>query len=301
MNEYGVFDVSDVADPDSGQRVGDRVAGDTERSMYDALDLPWIAPELREGRGEIDAAASDDLPELVTPDDVCGDLHVHTDWSDGTESIAEMVAGAAEFGHDYVAITDHATGPGMVGGVGVSDEQLREQLPELRAVADDSSIEVFAGVEANVAADGTVSVADDLLADLDFVVASPHAGLDGDGTDRLVRAAQTPGVDAVGHPTGRLINARSGLEVDIERLARVAAEHDTALEVNADPHRLDLAGRAVKTAIDHGATIVINTDAHRTSSYEHIRYGVHTARRGWAEASDVLNARDADGIRAFSD
>ncbi|WP_340101160.1 helix-hairpin-helix domain-containing protein [Salinibaculum salinum] len=316
MNEYGVFDISEqrsddssvdtdgvsvVEDPDADQRAGERVAGDTEESMYEVLDLPWIPPELREDRGEIAAAAEGDLPDLLTEDDVRGDLHVHTDWSDGAESIAEMVAGAADFGHDYVAITDHATGPGMVGGVGLDDEELREQLPEIRAVAEDADIAVFAGVEANIATDGSVSVADDVLAALDFVVASPHAGLDGDGTERLVTAAKHPGVDAIGHPTGRMLNQRSGLTVDIERLATVAADHDTALEINADPRRLDLDGRAVKTAVEQGVQIVIDTDAHRTSSYGHVRYGVHTARRGWAEAADVLNARDVDGIRAFLD
>ncbi|MEF8786498.1 MAG: helix-hairpin-helix domain-containing protein [Haloarculaceae archaeon] len=316
MNEYGVFDISEqrsddssvdtdgasvAEDPEADQRAGERVAGDTEESMYEVLDLPWIPPELREDRGEITAAAEGDLPDLLTEDDVRGDLHVHTDWSDGTESIAEMVAGAAEFGHDYVAITDHATGPGMVGGVGLDDETLREQIDEVRAVAEDADIAVFAGVEANIATGGSVSVADDVLAALDFVVASPHAGLDGDGTERLVTAAKHPDVDAIGHPTGRMLNQRAGLTVDIERLATVAADHDTALEINADPRRLDLDGRAVKTAVEQGVQIVIDTDAHRTSSYDHVRYGVHTARRGWAESGDVLNARDTDGIRTFLD
>jgi DNA polymerase (family 10) len=299
MNEYGVFDVSEVEDPDADQRAGERVAGDTEDSMYEVLDLPWIPPELREDRGEIAAAAEDNLPDLVTEADVRGDLHVHTEWSDGTESIAGMVAGAADFGHDYIAITDHATGPGMVGGVGLSDEELREQIPEVRAADDDANITVFAGVEANIASDGSVSVADDVLADLDFVVASPHVSLEGDGTDRLVAAAKHPHVDAIGHPTGRLLNERSGLTIDVERLASVAADHGTALEINANPRRLDLDGRAVKTAVEQGATIVTNTDAHRTSSYRHVRYGVHTARRGWAESDDLLNTGDADSISAF--
>ncbi len=298
MNEYGVFDVSDVENPDS-KRAGERVAGVTEEEMYDAVGLPWIPPELREDRGEIVAAAEGDLPELLTAADVCGDLHVHTDWSDGTESIRSMVEGATRFGHDYIAITDHATGPGMVGGVGLDDADIREQLPDLRAVADDADITVFAGIEANIATDGSVSVAGDVLAELDFVVASPHAGLDGDGTDRLVAAVKHPEVDAIGHPTGRRLNERNGLEIDIDRLASVAAAHDTALEINATPQRLDLAGRAVKTAIDAGAPIVINTDAHRTSSYEFVRYGVHTARRGWATPGDVLNTRDSGEIASF--
>ena len=304
MNEYGTFDVSGIDDEaaDADQRAGVLVAGETEEGMYAALDLPWIEPELRENWGEIEAAAKGELPDLVTTDEVRGDLHVHTDWSDGSNTVREMVEGAAAFGHDYVAVSDHATGPGMVGGVGVSDAELREQVDEVRAVADEvaDGIDVFTGVEANIGADGSVSVDDDLLAELDVVVASPHAGLDGDGTDRLVAAAEHPEVDIVGHPTGRYLNQRAGMDLDVERLATVAAEHDTALEVNANPYRLDLGGSAVKTAVEAGTTISVNTDAHSPPRYELIRYGVHTARRGWAETADVLNTRDADGIREFT-
>ncbi|WP_435317504.1 DNA polymerase/3'-5' exonuclease PolX [Haloarchaeobius sp. TZWSO28] len=299
LNEYGAFDVSNVDDPDSGQRVGDRVGGSTEASMYEALDLPWIPPELREDRGEIRAAADGDLPDLLEEDDIRGDLHNHTDWSDGNETIAEMLQGAVDFGHDYLCISDHATGPGVVGGVGVEDEDLLEQAEAVREAAEDVDIEVFTGVEANIAADGSISVADEVLDELDVVVASPHAALDGDGTDRLIEAMQHPAVDIIGHPTGRLLNQRKGLDIDPERLAEAAVEHDVALEINSNPHRLDLSGSAVKYAIDAGATIAINTDSHRTATFEYIRYGVHTARRGWAEAADVLNTRDADGVREF--
>jgi len=299
MNEYGVFDVSGVDDPDAGQRVGERVAGKTEEGMYEALSLPWLPPELRENRGEIEAAAEGTLPDLVTTDAIRGDLHLHTEWSDGVNTIAEMVEGAAAFGHDYLCLTDHATGPGTVGGIGLEDAELREQRAEIEAVAADAEIDVFAGVEANIGADGSISVGEDLLSELDLVVASPHAALDGDGTDRLVAAAEHPEVDIIGHPTGRMLNERSGLAVDVERLASVAADAGTALEINANPRRLDLSGRRVQTALDQGATITINTDAHRPASYERIRYGVRTARRGWTEADDVLNARDADGIRSF--
>ncbi|WP_415382840.1 DNA polymerase/3'-5' exonuclease PolX [Halosimplex sp. TS25] len=299
MNEYGVFDVSEVDDPDADQRAGERVAGETEEGMYEALDMPWMAPEIRENRGEIEAAQDGDLPDLVDEGDVRGDLHVHTDWSDGGHTVAEMVEGAASFGHEYVAITDHATGPGMVGGVGVPDDELREQIDEVRAVAEETDFPVFTGVEANISTEGEISVADDVLAELDVVVASPHAGLDGDGTDRLVAAVEHPEVDIIGHPTGRYINQRSGLDVDVERLAAAAAEHDTALEVNANPARLDLGGGAVKTAVEAGATVAINTDAHRPARYAHVRYGVHTARRGWAEETDVLNTRGVEGLREF--
>jgi DNA polymerase (family 10) len=300
MNEYGLFDVSDV-DGDTDQRAGTRVAGDSEASMYETLGLAWIPPELREDRGELAAAQDDSLPDLVSVEAIRGDMHTHTDWSDGRESVGELVAGAAAFGHDYLCITDHATGSGMVGGVGLSDERLREQIEEVRAVAADAEIAVFTGVEANIASDGSLSVGADLLADLDCVVASPHAALDGDGTERLISAVTHPEVDILGHPTGRKLHQREGMNVDVDALAAAAAEADTALEVNANPARLDLWGSAVKTAIEAGATIVINTDAHGRQGFENVRYGVHTARRGWATAGDILNTRSPAEIRSFLD
>jgi DNA polymerase (family 10) len=297
LNEYGVFDVSAVEDPDAGQRVGDRVAGETEEGVYGALGLPAIPPELREDTGEIAAAAAGELPDLVGG--VQGDLHVHTDASDGEAPVATMVEGAAEFGHDYVAVTDHATGPGMVGGVGLDDAAVREHATRVREADEAADIDVFAGIETNIGAEGDLSTADDVLAALDIVVASPHAALDGDGTDRLVAAVEHPHVDVLGHPTGRIINGRQGLAVDAEMLGAAAAEHGVALEVNANPARLDLRDTGVRTAVEAGATVVVNTDAHSTAEYGHVTYGVHTARRGWAEAADVLNARGADGVRDF--
>ncbi|MFW5937441.1 MAG: DNA polymerase/3'-5' exonuclease PolX [Halanaeroarchaeum sp.] len=301
INEYGVFDVSDVDDPESDQRVGDVLASETETDVYEALDLPWIAPEMREDRGEIDAALADELPDLLEPDDVRGDLHTHTDWSDGEYTVAEMIEGAADFGHDYLCISDHAQGPGVFGDSGLSDDEVDEQLDVVREAAEDAAIEVFTGIEANVAADGTVGDLDDeTLAKLDLVIASPHSGLgDEDATERLVAAIEHPSVDVLGHPSGRLINQRPGMAFDPAELGRAAAEHDVALEVNSNPHRLDLWGSAVQAAIDEGATIVIDTDAHSPQEFEYLRYGVHTARRGWATAADVLNARDADGVREF--
>ncbi len=315
MNEYGVFDVSEVADPDSGegtdgsrtssdgsdgnQRVGERVAGETEERMYEALDLPWIAPEMREDRGEIDAAIAGDLPDLVTVEDVRGDLHTHTDWSDGKHPIPEMLEAAVEFGHDYYAVTDHATGPGIVGGVGLSDEELLDQIDEVREAAEAVDLEVFTGVEANLDGDGGLNVGDDALDALDVVVASPHAALDGDGTDRIVAAIEHPETDIVGHPTGRMLNQRSGLTLDFETVGKAAAEHGVALEINSYPSRLDLRGAAVKTVLKQGATVVVDTDAHAPVHLEFLRYGVHTARRGWAGPRGVLTTRDADGVREF--
>jgi DNA polymerase (family 10) len=301
VNEYGVFDVSRVEDIEADQRVGERVAGDTEEGMYDAVGLPWIAPELREDGGELAAAADGDLPDLLTEDDIRGDLHVHSEWSDGDETIEEMITTAAEFGHEYLAITDHASGPGIVADMGLDDADLASQREAIESAAEGVDIEVFAGVEANIEADGRLSVGESVLEELDVVVASPHSGLDGDGTERIVSAIEQPHVDIIGHPTGRHLNQRTGLELDFERVAEAAAEHGVALEVNANPRRLDLSGGAVRTAIEAGATIVIDTDAHQPASYDLLQYGVHTARRGWAETGDVLNARDDDGLREFLD
>ncbi|MDS0297971.1 DNA polymerase/3'-5' exonuclease PolX [Halogeometricum sp. S1BR25-6] len=302
MNEYGVFNVSEVDDPDADQRAGERVAGETEESMYDAVGLPLIPPEVREDAGEIEAAREGTLPTLVERSDVRGDLHTHTDWSDGRYSLDEMVAAAEERGYDYYAVTDHATGPGMVGGVGLSDDELREQMDAVEAAAADADLELLHGVEANVDAEGGVSVGDDLLAELDVVVASPHAALGQDretATERLVTAVEHPSVDVLGHPTGRLINERPGLDVDVERVATAAAEAGTALEINADPARLDLRGELARVAVEAGATLVTNTDAHAPGGLDYVRYGVHTARRGWCEADDLLNARSVEDLRSF--
>ena len=304
MNEYGVFDVSEVENPDAGQRVGERVAGETEESMYAALDLPCMAPEIRQGTGEIDAAREGRLPDLIEEGEMRGDLHTHTDWSDGRASIEEMVAAAAERGYEYYAVGDHATGPGMVGGVGLSDAELREQMDAVESVRDslDAEITLLHGVETNIDAEGGLSTDDELLAELDVVVASPHAALGQDretATERLVRTVEHPSVDVLGHPTGRLINEREGLDIDIARLAEAAADAGTALEINADPARLDLWGELVRVAVEHGATIAIDTDAHAPGALDFIRYGVHTARRGWCERDDVLNARGIDELEAF--
>ncbi len=297
VNEYGVFDVSAVSDPEADQRIGDRVAGESETGVYDAVGLSWIPPELRENRGELAAAAADDLPPLVESTDIRGDLHTHTTWSDGSDSISEMVEAAMQYGHDYVAITDHASGPGILSGVGLDDDEIREQLDVIRRVGAEHDITVLAGIEANIHTDGSVSVSDDVLADLDIVIAAPHSSLDGDGTDRLCTAARHPEVDVIAHPTGRRLNQRAGMDLDMAAVGEVAAEHDTALEINAHPRRLDLSGHAVKQAIEQGAKITINTDAHAPAGYDHMRFGVHTARRGWATADDILNAGSIESLR----
>ncbi|QCW02402.1 DNA polymerase/3'-5' exonuclease PolX [Natrinema pallidum] len=302
LNEYGAFDVSAIADHEADQRIGDRVAGETEEGMYEALGLPWIPPELRTDRGEIAAAEAGTLPDLLTRGDIRGDLHSHTEWSDGNTTIEAMVEAAAEQGYDYFGIADHAEGPGIVGGMGLSETEILEQVDAIRAVGAEAEIEVFAGIEANVDAAGEIGLSEAVIEALDVVVASTHSALGQDAetaTDRLVSAIETPAVDVLGHPSGRLLNERSGLEFDAAALGTAAAEHDTALEVNSDPHRLDLWGSAVQAALEEGAPIAINTDSHRPATLEYMRWGVHTARRGWAEPDDVINAWELADLREF--
>ena len=299
VNEYGVFDVSDVQEGADYQRAGVHLAGASEADVYGALGLDAIPPELREGDGEIEVALEGELPDLVEPGEIRGDLHTHTVWSDGENTIEQMVEAAATFGHEYLAVTDHASGPGVVGTTGLGDEAIREQTAEIEDAAAGADIDVLAGVEANIGTDGEVSVGEDVLANLDLVVASPHAELSDDGTDRVVTAMEHPEVDVIGHPSGRIINGRPGLDLDVATIAEAAARTDTALEVNANPSRLDLWARAVRTAVEAGAPVVIDTDAHSPGGYELLEYGVHTARRGWAETTDVLNTRDIEGLRAF--
>jgi len=303
VNEYGVFDISDVDDPDSGQRVGELLARETEEDVYAALDCEWIPPELREDRGEVEAALSGDLPNLVEAGDVRGDLHTHTEWSDGDNTIEEMLDAAEERGYDYYCISDHGEGPGVFGDSGLSDDDIREQAEAIDDVRDDYDLAVLHGIETNVDVDGNVvDVGEDVLADLDVVIASPHSGLGDDGgdqTDRLIRAIEHDHVNVLGHPSGRLINDRPAMEFDPVALAEAAADAGTALEVNANYHRIDLWGSAVQAAVDADATVVLNTDAHSPPELDQMEYGVHTARRGWAEPDDVLNTWETDDLLEF--
>ncbi|WP_123619463.1 DNA polymerase/3'-5' exonuclease PolX [Halorubrum sp. CSM-61] len=306
LNEYGLFDVSGVDDPDAGQRVGERVAGETEDGVYEALDMDPVPPELREDNGEVAAAAAGDLPDLVETEELRGDLHTHTDWSDGGFSIAEMIEAAAERGYDVHAVTDHADGPGIFGNTGLDEAEIAAQADAVAEAAAEASagVDVLHGVEANIDAEGAITTDDETLADLDIVVASPHSALGQDAdaaTERLIRAVEHPHVDVLGHPTGRIINSRPGIAPDVEAVVEAAAAAGTAIEVNANPARLDADGDTVRAAIDAGATIAVDTDAHAPRELDNARYGVHTARRGWAETADVLNARSPEEIRAFLD
>jgi len=281
VSEYG------VEETDSG-RLHKCV---TEDEVYRLLGLDYIPPELRENNGEIEAAAKGGLPRLIEDEDLKGDLHVHSSWSDGSASIMEMATRARQMGHRYMAVSDHTQSMGMVHGL--TPEKLEEQLDEIRRVnAEMENFHVFASAEVDVRADGTLDLPDDSLAELDFVTVSIHSGFN-QGREqimgRLTAAMENPYVRAIGHPTGRLINERDPYDVDIGKIISIAARTGTALEINSHYRRLDLSDIYARAAQVAGVKLVINSDAHHPDQLGLLRYGVATARRGWIEPDSVLN------------
>ncbi len=280
INEYGIF------------KGDDKIAGGTEKEMYGTLDLPFIPPELREDRGEIEAAIEGRLPDLIELGDIKGDLHMHTKWSDGRATIAEMAESAIELGYEYIAITDHS--PSSTIANGLSIERLIEKKKELAAVNKKmKGINILMGSEVDIKTDGTLDYPDEVLKELDVVIASVHSGFKMDRdtiTKRILRALKNPYVHALGHPTGRLINEREPYDVDIDQLIETALKYDKALEVNSSYQRLDLKDLHVKKAVEAGVKIIISTDAHRPEGLLQMRFGIGTARRGWVQKKDVLNA-----------
>ena len=289
LNEYGLFK-------------GDKqIAGSDEEGIYEVLGLAWIPPELREDRGEMATASEGTLPEPVRFEDIRADLHMHTTWSDGDRSVDEMVRACRERGYTCMAVCDHSKSE--VQANGLDENRLARQVKEVRAVAKKhEDITVLAGVEVDIFKDGRLDFADDVLAALDFVTASAHSALTMGGkeaTQRLVKAIENPYVNCIGHPSGRVIGARPGMELDIEPIARAAAANNVALEINAHHMRLDLRDTHVRAAIEAGAKILINTDAHTIDDLDMMRYGVMTARRGWATAENVINTWAARRIRQW--
>ena len=295
LNEYGLFVQA------GGGKTGRRLAGQDEEGIYKALKLAWIPPELREDRGEIGAAAAGKLPHLIEPGDIRGDLQMHTTASDGANTIEEMVRACRDAGYKYLAITDHSRSQRQANGL--DEKRLRAHAAAIRAAAKKfPDMLVLAGVEVDILKDGTLDFADEVLRELDFVMASPHAALNQgrqEATRRLIRAIENPCVHALGHPSGRLLNQRPGMEIDIEPIARAATARNVALEINADPHRLDLRDVHVKAAIDAGAKLVISTDAHRAGDLAVMTYGVSTARRGWASAANVVNTFTPQALKKW--
>jgi DNA polymerase (family X) len=283
LNEYGLFKLD----------TEDRVAGETEEAIYGELGLPWIPPELRENCGEIDAALDGRLPKLIELSDIRGDLHMHTTETDGRATLQEMAEAAAALGYQYIAITDHSKALAMANG-----------LDETRAVAFAKQVRelnrsglplrVFSGLECDIKRDGEMDLSEDALAELDIVIGSVHSHMNleaSEMTDRLMRALESPSIRLMGHPTGRMLLNRDPFPFDFERVASEAAKHNVYLEINGSPERLDLSGAMVRTAKGLGCKFAISTDSHQTKHLGiNMPFGVLTARRGWLEARDVLNA-----------
>ncbi len=282
MNEYGIFRISD----------GKRIAGETEESMYETLGLDWMPPEIREDMGEIEAAQEHRLPHLIEESDIKGDLHVHTDWSDGHSTLEEMVKAARERGFEYLVISDHSVSMGFIHGLTV--DRISEQkalIAELNRKYPD--IHILQGIEVNIRADGSLDYDDDILSQFDVVTASVHSGMGQSRhviTERVIRAIRNPNVDIIGHPTGRIIGKRDPYDLDLEAVFRAAAENGTAMEINSMPDRLDLKDTDARMAKEMGVLLAINTDAHSADQLHAVlKYGVATARRGWVEPQNVIN------------
>ena len=290
LNEYGLFRVTD----------DHRVAGTSETEIYEALGLAYIPPELREHRGEIRAAADGDLPRLIERTDLRGDLHSHTTATDGKADVETMARAARDAGLEYLAITDHSQALAMANGL--DEHRALAHARHIREVSKRlDGITLLAGIECDIRADGTLDLAEDCLAQLDLVIASVHSAFgqaEGQMTDRILRAIESPVVDVVGHPTGRLLLRRDPYKLDIEQVLAAAARTGVAMEINSQVHRLDLSDMHARLARARGVKLVISTDAHAPAGFDLLRWGVTVARRAWAEPDDVLNTRPLEAFRA---
>jgi len=291
LNEYGLYRLEDDT----------RIGGDSEEGIYEALGLDWVAPELRENRGEIEAASHGALPRLVTLEDVRGDLHMHTTATDGRDDLDSMAAAAQRLGHEYIAITDHSKAMAMSNGL--NEARALEHAARVRALNGCyEGLTLLAGIECDILADGVLDLSHDCLAQLDWVVASVHSHFGQDEaqmTERLLRAIECPWVDVLGHPTGRLLLRREPSRVNMDLLTDTAARLGVALEINAQTARLDLNDAHARLARERGVRLVISTDAHAVSALTNLRWGVHMARRAWATPDDILNTRGLAELRGM--
>jgi DNA polymerase (family 10) len=281
LNEYGL----------TAQDSGDLTTYDTEAGVYKALGLPYIPPELREDLGEIVAAEAGTLPDVVDIKDIRGDLHVHSDWSDGRVPLEEMVREAKARGLEYLAMTDHSSGRGIANGLSV--ERLKAHNFEVTEIEKQvGGIRVFKGSEVDIRADGTLDYTNEELAELDIVIASVHSGMSQPSdvmTARIIKAIENPHVTAIGHLTTRFVLERPPIEADFDAIFRAAAANGTLMEINASPKRMDLKDSHIRQAKELGVRFLIDTDAHEPENLDQLRYGVGNARRGWAEKRDVIN------------
>jgi DNA polymerase (family 10) len=258
-----------------------------------------MPPEMREDTGEIELAAEGLIPQLVTIDDIKGDMHTHSKWSDGHSSIEEIADYIASHQHyDYIVITDHSKSEIIAGGM--NEDQFIEQLKEIKKVNKKLGRDLIkSGTEVDILPDGTLDLSDSLLQTLDWVVASIHSHFHQDNTERIIKACLNPYVCAIGHPTGRVLGSREGYTADMERILDVAAETGTAIEINGHSHRMDINDRWAKRAIEKGVTLVIGTDSHNTGNYNFMKLGVAIARRAWCTKDNILNTSDWTMVEAF--
>jgi DNA polymerase (family 10) len=276
ISEYGVF---------KGPK---KIAGGDEEEVYEVLGLPWIAPELREDRGEIELALENKLPRVIDYGGMKSDLHVHSDWSDGSLSLEEIAESARALGYEYIAVCDHSQSAKYAGGL--TPEKLKRQMGAIDNLnAKLKNMRILKGNEVDILADGRLDYPDNLLKELDIVIASVHSGFKKNVTERILRALENPHVTAIGHPSGRLISGREGYEVDLEKVLDGARKTGKFLELNAYYDRLDLNEFYLKRAKDMGIKIAIGTDTHSAAGLGMMRFGVGIARRGWLEKKDVLN------------
>jgi DNA polymerase (family 10) len=281
---------------------GQEILCSDEEAVYETLGLPYIAPTLRENRGEIEAALAGKLPQLVRLGDIRADLHMHTTWSDGKLSVLEMAEAARAKGYSHIVISDHSASLGIANGLSVERLwQQREEIDEANKLLGPDFV-ILHGTEMEIKADGSLDYDDDVLRKLDFVIASLHTSLSQPQervTDRLLNAIWNPHVDMIAHPTGRLLPDRAGADLDMDMVLESAAETKTILEVNANPHRLDLRDIHVRRALQLGIKIAINSDAHSADQLDLMHYGVATAQRGWAEKADIVNTWPLEDLLAF--
>lgn len=292
LREYALKKGYSLSEHSLKREDGSEVYCDTEEEVYKTLGLPWVPPELREDRGEVQAAIKGKLPDLVELKDIKADLQSHSTWSDGKLTILEMAQAAKKRGYKVLAVTDHSNSLGVVQGM--DTEEVRQQGREIeqarKKIGD--GFHILKGVEVEVKTDGSLDYPDEVLKELDFVIASVHSSLRQPRekiTERLIKAIQNPNVDMIGHPTGRLFPDREPSDLDMDKVFEAAAKAGVALEINAHPARLDLDDVHARRAIEMGIKLSINTDAHSESDMDYMHFGVSTARRGWAEAEDVIN------------
>jgi len=290
INEYGIF-----------RKTEERVGGSSEEEVFQAVGLPWISPLLRENRGEVEAARDGRLPKLLEGEDIRGDLQMHSTWSDGKNTLREMVEACRDRGYEYLAITDHSRAVTVAGGL--QPEEVREQWKEIETLRSQvEGIHLFRSLEIDILKDGSLDMPDDILRELDLVLISVHSFMTmgkTEMTDRVLKALEHPEVDILAHPTGRILNRREPFEMDVDEVLRAAARLEVAVELNAHPSRLDLHDGFLRRARELGAKVAVNTDSHSVQELTNMHYGVDQARRGWLEAGDVINALPLEEFQSW--